>query len=337
MGGLMESQLTGQGGSSRPLRAFVTGVTGQDGYYLARALLARGFHVTAGVRLVDGVASSQVADELPGLELIHFDLNDPASILSSIQNSQPDQVYHLAGISNVGETWRQPAKAVRINIEGTVHLLEAVRHTTPKASLVFAGSGDCFDHDAAGPRGLLPTTPLRCTNPYAISKAAAMQFVQRYREIYGLRGSVAIFLNHTSPRRPRPFVERRIVHEAVRVSRGLADKITLGSLATVRDWSWCEDLMQGVIALGARQTPGDYVFASGKVHTTGDWVNRAFARLGLDIGKHLHLDPSQLHSGDRPHTFGNIEPAKRDLGWSPKTSFEEIVDRMINAELASVE
>lgn len=316
-------------------RAFVTGVTGQDGYYLSRLLLSRGFRVTAGVRLVDGMASMQVADELPGLELVHFDLTDEESIHLAIEKSRPDQIYHLAGVSSVAETWRHPGKAVRANVEGTVHLLEAVRQSAPNARLVFAGSGDCFDH-AAAEGGILPRTPLRCTNPYAISKAAAMQFVQRYRENHGVRSSVAILLNHTSPRRPRAFVERRIVHGAVAVLRGLADQVTVGSLDTVRDWSWCEDIIEGLAALGAHPKAKDYVFASGRVHTTGDWVSLAFDRLGLDLERHLQVDESQLHGGDRPHTFGNIASAAAVLGWTPKTSFEEIVERMIQVELAAV-
>lgn len=316
-------------------RAFVTGVTGQDGHYLARLLLWRGYRVVAGVRLVDGMESMRAADDLPGLVLERFDLVDPPSVEEAIRRAEPDEIYHLAGISSVAETWKHPGRAVRTNLEGTVHLLEAMRLHRPSARLVFAGSADCYDHEAARETGIRPDGPPLCTNPYAITKSAAMQFVRRYREEHGLAASCAILMNHTSPRRPRPFVERKIVHGAVAIARGRARRLQLGSLETRRDWSWSEDVVEGLAALGAAPNAGDYVFASGETRTTGDWVRLAFERLGLDPDAHLEVDSRQLHKGDRPHTFGDIAPAARDLGWRPRTPFEEIVRRMVEAELAT--
>lgn len=323
--------------SPNPPVAFVTGVTGQDGYYLARLLLRRGYRVAAGVRETDSTNAQQAADDLPGLELARFDLLEPDTVAAAIEAARPDEVYHLAGISSVAETWRRPARAIRTNVEGTVHLLEALRAHAPEARMVFASSADCFDHEAARETGIRPDGRLRCTNPYAIGKAAAMQFVQRWRAEFGMKASCAILMNHTSPRRPKPFVERKIVHSAVLIAKGRLEKLVLGSLDTVRDWAWSEDIVEGLAALGASERPGDYVFASGETRTTGDWVRLAFERLGLDPAVRLEVDATQLHKGDRPHTRGDIAPAARDLGWRPRTPFEEIVRRMTDAELAGVE
>jgi GDPmannose 4,6-dehydratase len=314
-------------------RIFITGITGQDGYYLARLMLGRGAAVFAGTRADEAETSAALREEFPELHLVRFDLLEPATIDRAIEESRPDEIFHLAGISHVADAWRQPELALRVNTLGTVHLLEALRKHAPKAHFVFAGSANSFDHSAAGPNGLTPKTPLQSTNPYSVSKTAAMQMVQCYRAHHGLRASVAILLNHTSPRRPDYFVERKIVKESVEVANGFRDRMILGSMETQRDWSWAEDLVEAMALMAARETPEDFVLGSGEIHSTGDWVHRCFARLGLNIEQHLEIDASLLHSGDRPHTFGDIAPAKRKLGWTPKLKFEDIVDRLIEAEM----
>ena len=321
--------------SASGTRVLITGVTGQDGYYLAREFLDRGHDVAGAVRSLESPGALQVKRELPGIELVPFDLLDEASVSSALEATMPDRIFHLAGMSHVGEAWRRPVDVLEVNAAGTLRLLEAMRRVAPSARLVFAGSGDCMDHEAAAPEGITPETPLKCTNPYSVSKAAAMQSVQCYREQYGLHASVAILMNHTSPRRSTRFVERKIVHQAVEVAHGRADAVKLGSLEASRDWSWAEDVVLGLAALGDCDEPGDFVFASGRLHTTGDWVRLTFERLGLDEGKHLEIDPGQSHGGDRAHTFGDISPAVRELGWAPKTEFETMVERLIEAEVAA--
>ncbi len=313
--------------------ALVTGVTGQDGYYLARLLLGRGHRVIGGTRNPQSFAAREMAQELPALEPVEFDLLKPESLRAALNAAPPNEIYHLAAMSSVAETWENPVQAVRSNTEGTLHLLEAIRHNCPETFLILAGSGDCFDHETAGARGINPITPLLCTNPYSISKAAAMQFVQSYRQQFGLRTSVAILMNHTSPRRPPAFVERKIVRQAVEIARGKERKLVLGSLETARDWSWAEDIVEGIAAIAAKRISRDFVLASGQVHTTGDWVRLTFERLGLDPAEVLEINPAELHRGDRPHTFGDIRPAELELGWMPKTGFEQIVERMVDHEL----
>lgn len=322
-------------GSNSVPHAFVTGVTGQDGYYLARLLLGRGMRVTGGVMEMEMADARAIAEEIPGLELTAFDLRDGDSVRSVIADVRPDQIYHLAAQSNVRATWADPIGAFDVNSVGTVRMLEAMRSEVPGAHFVFAGSADCLDHEAARETGVTPDTPLRCTNPYAVSKASAIQMCQCYREQHRLRVSVAFLMNHTSPRRPEAFVERKIVRRAAEVSRGRAEELVIGSLETTRDWSWAEDLVEAMAAMGGRERAGDYVLASGRTRTIGDWIRLTFDRLGLDPERQLRIDPELNNRGDRAHTFGNIEPARRELGWTPQTSFEQIVDQLIDAELGA--
>lgn len=315
-------------------RVLITGATGQDGFYLARLLVERGYSVIAGVRDPKSVRAASLSAEIPRLKLVPLDLLDSDSVRSSFRAAQPDQIYHLAGKSHVTASWEAPEETLEINTLGTLHLIEAMREAAPEAHLVFAGSGDCFDHAAAPPTGITPSTPLRSTNPYSVSKSAAMQLIQCYRKQFNLRLSIAVLFNHTSPRRPGYFVERKIIGEAVEVSRGKREKVCVGSLETRRDWSWSEDIVKGLASMGAQREPGDYVLASGVIYTTGDWIRRAFDRLNLSMEKNLEIDPAQLHRGDRPHTCGDISLAREALGWKPETSFDTMVDRLIDAELA---
>lgn len=316
-------------------RAFVSGITGQDGYYLARLLLQRGFDVYGGAHRPFSPLAREVERELSGLKLVKFDLLDPPSIEAALRQAMPDQIFHLAAQSNVGASWKNPVQTLQINAAGTLHLLKAILRVVPRARLVFAGSGDCFDHGAAAPEGISPDTPLQCTNPYTISKASAMQFVHCYREEKELHASVAILMNHVSPRRSKGFVDRKIIAGSVRIAQGKDKTLALGSLERRRDWSWAEDIVEALAKMGDQPEPNDFVLGSGQLHTTGDWVRGTFERFGLEESKHFELDPSLLHPGDRQHTFGEIGPAAEKLAWEPSTSFDEMIKRLIDAELSS--
>jgi len=327
-----EIELTGSANNTR--HALITGITGQDGYYLARLLLGRGERVTGAVREMGTEKARQVAADLPGIELTELDLEKASNLPALLERLNPDRIFHLAGRSSVAETWRDPVAAIQINQTATDSLMDAVLQSVPEAHFVLAGSGDCFDHAAAWEHGIDPSTPFHCTNPYAETKAAAMRSLRERREKHGLRGSIAVLMNHTSPRRPVHFVERKIAYESVQISRGKLDFLTLGSLETRRDWSWAEDVVEGLALLGDYATPDDFLFAFGESHTTRDWVESAFARLNLDMDRHLRIDASQLHAGDRPHTRGNIEKAERLLNWHPRTNLNQMVELLIKHDLA---
>jgi GDPmannose 4,6-dehydratase len=318
-------------------RALITGVTGQDGYYLALTLLEKGCHVLGGVRREEWKVAQSLAAEIQGLELVHCDLEEQRSVEAMIERHQPEVVYHLAAQSSVGLSWKDPVGTAQVNAMGTLHLLEALRRSVPEARFVMAGSCDCYDHEAAGERGVTVQTPFKATNPYAATKILAHQMSVCYREQFGLRAAVAVFFNHTSPRRHEMFVERGLVRSAVRVARGLAEHVAIGSLDTRRDWSWAPEIMEGFAALGMLREPLDLVLASGRTRTTGDWVREAFRQLGLEEQHHIRIDAGRLHAGDRPHTHGNIEAARKHLKWTPRVDLEKMVRRLIQADLAELE
>ncbi len=314
----------------RPRRALITGVTGQDGTYLARLLLSHGWKVFGGIARAEfGV---QLAPGLEAVSPLNLELTDESSIRSSVVECRPDAIFHLAALSHVPTTWDAPAATVDINTLGTLRLIEAMRQSAPEAHFVFAGSSDCYDHGSAPATGLTPHCRYQIANPYAGSKMAAMEIAWKMREAYDLRVSVAILMNHTSPRRPVQFVERKIVHEAAAVARGERPTMTLGSLETQRDWSWATDIVEGLRLMAERDRPGDFVLGSGELHSTGDWVDFAFTKLGLDKQRHLNVDPHLLHRADLPKTFGDIRPANEVLGWRPSVNFESMVQQLLDAE-----
>ncbi len=310
----------------------VTGLDGQDGYYLTRELLGRGCRVYGGAQNPASPAVTDLIDDLPGVEPVYLQLTDREAVDELIERIEPDVIYHLAAQSSVAVSWKEPVLTSQVNAMGTIYLLEAMRRFIPESRLVFAGSCDCFDHEAAGSNGVTPITPFKATNPYAVSKIMAHQMIRCYRQQHGLHASVAILFNHTSPRRPEMFVERGIVRQAVRVSLGLADKISVGSMETRRDWSWAPEVMAAFAALGGLEEPVDLVLGSGHTMTVGDWVNEACAQLGLDPQKQVKVDASKLHPGDRPNTHGNLDLAGELLGWEPQVGLTEMVAMLIEAD-----
>lgn len=317
-------------------RVLITGLTGQDGYYLAQLLARQGARVQAGVRETSLDHAAEIARELGVEELHPCELEDADCVDLMIARSRPQVVYHLAAQSSAGISWREPTLTAQVNAMGTLNLLEAIRRRCPDAAMVMAGTCDCYDHEAAWETGLTPETPFRATNPYAITKLMATQLIQAYRRQYGMRLSVAILFNHTSPRRPELFVERGIVRNAVRVKLGLAEAVSIGSMETRRDWAWAPEVMEGFAKLGFLDEPSDMVLASGKARTVADWVRETFAQLGLDLDKHLRIDAGRLHPGDRPHTFGNIEAARVKLGWTPTVDLADMVRRLIAHDMTEL-
>ena len=319
----------------QPRRALVTGLDGQDGYYLTRHLLGRGIDVLATTHhRREGLSCPDFGRDLPGrLRVMPCDLADTGAVEAVLAEARPDAVYHLAAQSSVQASWSDPTATAETNAMGTLRLLEAIRRHQPEAALVMAGSCDCFDHDAAGGEGVTPDTPLLATNPYAVTKIMAQQMVQCYRQEFGLRASVAILFNHTSPRRHERYLERGLVRNAVRVKLGLAETVPVGSMETRRDWSWAPELMEAFAAMGEQEEPGDLVLASGRLLTSLQWVEEIFAQLGLDMERHMRIDPTRLHKGDRAHTFGNIKATRRRLGWAPRIGLADMVRRLIEHDM----
>ncbi len=318
-------------------RILITGITGQDGYYLARLLKKQGCHVTGGARSTEMTAAERLNNELALDAMLPCDLENESAAQEFIAAARPEIVYHLAAQSSVRNSWAQPLSTARTNALGTLALLEGLRRYAPSASFIMAGSCDCYDHETAGAAGVTPQTQFRVTNPYAASKVFAHQLTDCYREEHGLRAAVAIFFNHTSPRRNEMFVERGIVRNAVRVKLGLLPAVPIGSWETVRDWSWAPELMEAFAAMGAMEHPEDLVLAGGRTLTVRDWVLEAFRQLELDPQRQIVIDPTRLHPGDRPHTFGNIERTREVLGWTPQIELEAMVRNLIEYDLVDLQ
>ncbi len=303
----------------------VTGLTGQDGYYLAKLLLGRGCELTALVWPGELEAARATAAELGGkLRVVGCDLADDAAVFAAIEARPPEVAYHLAAQSSVGISWRDPLTTARVNTMGTIHLLEGLRRHAPGAAFVMAGSCDCYDHEAAGAGGVTPQTPFLATNPYASSKIMAHEYTRYYRTQFGLRASVAVLFNHTSPRRPELFVERGIIANAVRVALGQAERVVVGDLTTRRDWSWAPEIVEGFALMGGLAEADEIVLGSGRTHAIGDWVDEVFELLGLDRERQLAVDPARCHPNHRTNTHGDISRARRVLGWQPRVGLAEM-------------
>ncbi len=324
-------------------RTLITGITGQDGSYLAEALLADGHEVHGLVRQSSLVERSRL-DSLPAcaaarvegrLKLHYADLTDSSSLQWLVRQVRPDEVYHLAGQSHVKVSFDLPEYTADTTGLGTLRLLEAVRQNVPAARFFLAATSEIFGEPAESPQN--EKTPVAPINPYAAAKLYALNLVRVYRRAYGLFACAGILFNHESPRRGENYVTRKIARGAARISRGLERELHLGTLTPRRDWGWAPDTVEGMRAVLGAPAPDDYVLATGETHSVGDFCELAFRTVGLDFRSHVVLDAEYARPVDISETRGDAGKAARELGWRPQTTFEELVRRMVEAELAALE
>jgi len=324
-------------------RTLITGITGQDGSYLAEALLADGHEVHGLVRQSSLVERSRL-DSLPAcaaarvegrLKLHYADLTDSSSLQWLVRQVRPDEVYHLAGQSHVKVSFDLPEYTADTTGLGTLRLLEAVRQNVPAARFFLAATSEIFGEPAESPQN--EKTPVAPINPYAAAKLYALNLVRVYRRAYGLFACAGILFNHESPRRGENYVTRKIARGAARISRGLERELHLGTLTPRRDWGWAPDTVEGMRAVLGAPAPDDYVLATGETHSVGDFCELAFRTVGLDFRSHVVLDAEYARPVDISETRGDAGKAARELGWRPRTTFEELVRRMVEAELAALE
>ncbi|MGE5344848.1 MAG: GDP-mannose 4,6-dehydratase [Acidithiobacillales bacterium] len=324
-------------------RILITGITGQDGSYLSESHLASGDEVHGMVRQssllqrtrLDAIPDLRRAKEEGRLHLHFADLQDTSSLVALMRKVRPDVVYHLAGQSHVGISFDMPEYTAEATGLGTLRLLEAVRQVAPECRFFFAATSEIFGEPMEVPQS--ETTPMAPINPYAAAKVYALNLVRIYRSAYGLHASVGILFNHESPRRGENYVTRKIARSAARIARGLDPELHLGTLEPKRDWSYAVDTVAGIRKIVEADSGGDYVLASGVTHSVRDFCEAAFSRVGLDYRKHVVLDPSFRRPLDISETRGDSSKARRELGWMPKTSFEELVRIMVDAELAALD
>ncbi len=306
-------------------RALITGVTGQDGSYLAELLLGAGYEVV-------GMTRSPV--ELDGASTVHGDLGDPASLRAAVLETAPDELYHLAAPTFVPASWKDPAGTLALVAGATATLLQAAREAGSGMRVLVASSGEIFGAARVSPQD--EDTPMRPRSPYGVAKLAAFGLVDTIRAKHGLHASSAIAYNHESPRRPERFLPRKVARGAAAIKLGLQDELVLGDLAAVRDWCHARDVVRGYRLMLAQDEPGDYVLASGVGRTVGELVDTAFACVGLDPADHVKVDPALVRPSERTPPVGDIARARERLGWEPETSFAAMIEEMVQADLAAL-
>jgi GDPmannose 4,6-dehydratase len=315
-----------------PTRAFVTGIGGQDGSYLAERLIAEGYDVHALVFTSDGHPQ-----HCPDAVVLHQgDLSDVAGVRSLVLELDPHEVYNLAAISSVAQSWEQPDLTAQVNGLGAAGLLESAHAAQEqhghRVAFVQASSAEMFGEPGTSPQD--ETTPLAPVSPYGAAKAYAHLAVGVYRR-RGLHATGAILYNHESPRRPDRFVTRKITATAAAIARGRADRLVLGNLDARRDWGWAPDYVDAMIRAARAAEPADYVVATGVGHTVREFVAAAFTRAGVpDWERYVESDPALFRPADAADLTGDPSRARRELGWSPTVTFEELVGRMVDHDLA---
>jgi GDPmannose 4,6-dehydratase len=318
-------------GERTPRRALVTGISGQDGSFLAELLLGEGYRVSGLLR--GGPSAPLGASEhlRSQLELVPGELLDHASLRAAVERVRPDELYHLAAPSFVPDSWERPAQTLAAIAGASTALLEVVRALDPAIRVFVASSGAMFGAAPESPQR--EETPCRPDTPYAIAKLATHLQVAALRAHDGLYACSGILYNHESERRPERFVTRKITRAAAAVKLGLAHEVVLGDLAAQRDWSFAGDIVRGAWLMLQRERPEDYILASGAAHTVGEFADAAFACVDLEAERYVRVDPELVRPHEPTPLVGDPGKARRVLGWRPRLSFEELVERMVRADL----
>ncbi len=317
-------------GTSGLRKALICGIGGQDGAYLARLLLDKGYQVwgtsrDAQMATFHNLRALGVKEQV---KLLSMAPNDFRSALSALTRSDPDEIYFLAGQSSVGLSFEQPAETLESISLGTLNLLEAVRFLGKPIRFYHASSSECFG-DLDG-QAAVEDMPFRPRSPYAVAKASAHWLVANYREAYGLFACNGILFNHESPLRPGRFVTQKIVSAARRIAEGSTERLALGRLDIVRDWGWAPEYVDAMWRMMQKEEPDDYIIATGEANSLRDFVAESFAIAGLDWQEHVDSDPTLIRPTDLAWSQGNPEKARRRLGWRANMRMRDVVARMIN-------
>ena len=313
-------------------RAVITGITGQDGSYLAELLLEQGYRVVGVVRRSSAPNLERVEHLIDRIELRPADLLDQLSLIRVIDDVRPQEFYNLAAMSFVPASWDQPLLTGEFNSMGVTRVLEAIRHVDPSIRLYQASSSEMFGKVREVPQTEL--TPFHPRSPYGVSKAFGHHITVNYRESYGLFACSGILFNHESPRRGLEFVTRKVSDGVARIKLGLVDSLVLGNLDACRDWGFAGDYVRAMWLMLQQERPDDYVVASGVAHSVRDLVELAFSLVGLDWQKHVQTDPKLLRPAEVDHLIGDAGKAKSVLGWQPTVDFKGLIAMMVNADLA---
>jgi GDPmannose 4,6-dehydratase len=313
-------------------RALVTGIAGQDGSYLAEHLLAKGYEVHGMVRQSSEEQFARIPHLRDRLVLHHGDLLDQFSLAVLLRQINPDEIYNLAAQSFVPTSWQQPVLTGEFAGLGVAKMLEAVRHTVPKARFYQASSSEMYGAAEETPQS--ERTPLRPRSPYGVAKLYGHFMTVNYREALGLFAVSGILFNHESPRRGLEFVTRKITHGAAGTCLGLREHLSLGSLDARRDWGFAGDYVEAMWMMLQRPEPEDFVVASGQTHSVKEVCEIAFGHVGLDWRKHVRIDETLVRPPEKYQLVGDPTKARLKLGWAPKVSFRHLIEMMVDADLA---
>ena len=311
--------------------AVITGITGQDGSYLAELLLGKGYRVVGMVRRASTENFERIAHIRTRLELRQADLLDELSLIDLLRDVRPDEIYNLAAQSFVPTSWAQPVLTAEFDAVGVTRLLEAMRLVAPQARVYQASSSEMFGRAREVPQR--ETTPFYPRSPYGVAKVYAHYITVNYRESYGLFACSGILFNHTSPRRGREFVTRKISDGVARIKLGLAGDLPLGNLTARRDFGFAGDYVDAMWRMLQRPEGEDYVVATGEAHSIQEVVEIAFGAAGLDWRRYVRQDPAFLRPAEVDHLVGDASKARRILGWEPRVAFPVLVEMMVRADL----
>jgi GDPmannose 4,6-dehydratase len=314
-------------------RALITGITGQDGSYLAEFLLEKGYKVFGTTRRSSTINFERIEHLVDKVSLLQADLLDQSSLASAIQESEPDEVYNLAAQSFVQTSWNQPVLTGEFTAIGVTRVLEAIRAINPKIKFYQASSSEMFGKVTETPQK--ETTRFYPRSPYGVAKVYGHYITLNYRESYDMFACSGILFNHESPRRGLEFVTRKISHAVARISLGKQEKLELGNLDAKRDWGFAGDYVEAMWLMLQQEQPDDYVIATGEAHSVQEFVEIAFKAVGIDDWqKYVEANKSQfMRPAEVDYLIGDYKKAKDVLGWQPKTSFPQLVEMMVKADL----
>ncbi len=311
--------------------ALITGITGQDGSYLAELLLEKGYDVHGMVRRASTEKFDRIEHLRDRITLHQGDLLDQRSLVDTLRAARPQEIYNLAAMSFVAVSWIQPTLTAEFTGTGVTRMLEAMREVCPESRFYQASSSEMFGKVREVPQTEL--TPFYPRSPYGVAKAYGHFITVNYRESYDLHATSGILFNHESPRRGLEFVTRKITWHAAAIKLGLADKLHLGNLGAERDWGYAKDYVEAMWLMLQRDEPEDYVIATGVAHSVQTCLEIAFDQAGVEIDDHVVVDPTLKRPAEVDHLIGDPGKAKRDLGWAPQTTFEQMIRLMVDSDL----
>jgi GDPmannose 4,6-dehydratase len=312
-------------------RALITGITGQDGSYLAEFLLAQGYEVIGLVRRTSTVSFSRIEHIQDQITLVSGDLLDQMSLVKALDEQQPDEVYNLAAQSFVQASWTQPVFTGEVTALGVTRILDAIRSVNPKIRFYQASSSEMFGKVRETPQK--ETTPFYPRSPYGVAKVYGHWITINYRESYGLYGVSGILFNHESPRRGLEFVTRKVSFNVAKIKLGLSDTLALGNLDARRDWGYAGDYVRAMWLMLQQDNPDDFVIATGVTHSVQELCQVAFSHVDLDWSKYVVQDPRFMRPAEVDLLVGDASKAGQVLGWEPTVSFEELIRTMVDADL----